>query len=67
VRPREAPTLAAETWLSRAQHNEGSWWPAWTQWLDAHSGSPQSPPRMGLPGRREKSLPPAPGHYVMQK
>jgi polyhydroxyalkanoate synthase len=67
VHPREAATLTAETWLSLAQPNAGSWWSAWTQWLDAHSGSPQSPPHMGLPGSREESLPLAPGHYVMEK
>ena len=67
VRLREAPTLAAETWLSQAQPTEGSWWPAWTKWLEAHSGAPQSPPRMGLPGSGEENLPRAPGHYVMEK
>ena len=67
VHPREAATLTTETWLSLAQPNAGSWWPAWTQWLNAHSGSPQSPPHMGLPGSREESLPLAPGHYVMEK
>ena len=67
VRPREATTLAAETWLSQAQSHEGSWWTAWTQWLEAHSGPPQSPPGIGLSGRRQESLPPAPGSYVMQK
>lgn len=67
VRPREAPTLSAETWLSRAQLVEGSWWPAWAQWLQAHSGEPEAPPRMGPPGGEHESLPPAPGQYVLEK
>lgn len=67
LRPREAPTLASETWLARAQRNEGSWWPHWTRWLDQHSGSPVMPPRMGPPDCKVESLSPAPGHYVMEK
>jgi poly(3-hydroxyalkanoate) synthetase len=27
----------ADTWLARAAQAEGSWWPAWTSWLEAHS------------------------------
>ena len=43
----------ADTWLARAAQAEGSWWPAWTSWLKAHSArervaAPRSaPPRAG--------------------
>jgi len=67
VRPRGAPTLAAETWLSQAERKDGSWWPAWVDWLNAHSGAPVAPPAMGLPGSRESELPMAPGQYVLEK
>ena len=67
VRPRGAPTLAAETWLSQAERKDGSWWPAWVDWLNVHSGAPVAPPPMGLPGSHESELPRAPGRYVLEK
>jgi len=67
VRPRGAPTLAAETWLSQAERKDGSWWPTWVDWLNAHSGAPVAPPPMGLPGSHESELPRAPGRYVLEK
>jgi len=66
-RPRGTPTLSSETWLSRAGRKEGSWWPAWIDWLNAHSGAPCAIPAMGLPGRSEGDLPMAPGRYVLEK
>lgn len=67
ARPRGARSLSSQSWLSRASRNEGSWWPAWTQWLDARSGAPVPPPSMGMPGSAQDSLPLAPGHYVLEK
>ena len=67
MRPRGAPTLASGAWLSRAERKEGSWWPAWVGWLNAHSGAPVAPPAVGLPGLPENELPLAPGRYVLEK
>jgi len=67
VRPRGTHALASDTWLSRAERKDGSWWPAWREWLDAHSGTPTAPPPMGLPGCAENELPVAPGRYVLEK
>ncbi|MFO1330698.1 MAG: alpha/beta fold hydrolase [Rubrivivax sp.] len=50
-------------WLARATRAEGSWWPAWQQWLAARSGAPVR--ARALP--RKASLGPAPGTYVMQR
>jgi polyhydroxyalkanoate synthase len=60
-----APRLDPERWLANAPDNQGSWWPAWHEWLRAHSGKPVKPPRMGLP--REHPLGDAPGRYVLEK
>jgi polyhydroxyalkanoate synthase len=65
--PRGAATLASDAWLSQAERKEGSWWPAWVDWLNAHSDAPTPPPRIGLPGTRESELLPAPGCYVLEK
>ena len=53
-------------WTASAPKRQGSWWPAWTDWLAAHSGGGVAPPSMG---RKEAGYPPlgaAPGTYVLQ-
>jgi polyhydroxyalkanoate synthase len=61
-------TLSAHDWLHSAPLFEGSWWPAWQQWLARHSGAQQVSAR--LPGLdTAKALTPlgdAPGTYVHQ-
>jgi polyhydroxyalkanoate synthase len=57
-----------DTWLASASQEQGSWWPEWLRWLDAHSSSVRitssflrntdgGPPAHG----------PAPGSYVFEK
>ena len=67
MRPAGGRNLGADEWLAAAPKTSGSWWPAWKDWLQAHSGKPVAPPRMGLPGKRGEALPDAPGSYVMEK
>jgi polyhydroxyalkanoate synthase len=56
------PYLDPEDWLLTAQEKDGSWWPAWQDWLTRHSGKEKTaPPPIG------KSLAHAPGIYVFQK
>lgn len=57
--------VAPDDWLARAPDVQGSWWPAWQQWLAAHSGAPVKPPRMGAAAFRP--LGDAPGSYVLEK
>jgi polyhydroxyalkanoate synthase len=59
--------LDPDSWAAAAERREGSWWPAWFEWLGRHSGAPVAPPNMGAP---EQGLPPlgdAPGTYVKQQ
>jgi polyhydroxyalkanoate synthase len=56
--------LDAATWEATAPLFEGSWWPAWTQWLAERSGAPVPPPKSAGAGQR--NLPAAPGRYVLQ-
>ncbi|MFA7432688.1 MAG: alpha/beta fold hydrolase [Gemmobacter sp.] len=67
VRSRKADDLHVDpdTWLAETPEVEGSWWLAWTEWLDARSGAAVAPPRMGMAGQPE--LEDAPGTYVFQK
>lgn len=59
-------SLSAQQWLKRAQLHDGSWWPYWLEWVDAHAGGLRSAPdNLGSgqypPGDR------APGRYVHQR
>jgi polyhydroxyalkanoate synthase len=60
-----ASRLDPDRWLAEAPDNQGSWWPAWHDWLRARSGDPVEPPRIGVPG--EPVLDDAPGRYVLDK
>lgn len=56
-----------DEWLKLAKPAEGSWWPAWVQWLDSHSGPPVTPPDMGKPEAGYAPLCEAPGTYVLRR
>ncbi len=66
TRPAGGRSIAADEWQATAPHTQGSWWPAWQQWLQAHSSDETvKPPSMGS----DDYLPQgdAPGTYVLQK
>jgi polyhydroxyalkanoate synthase len=53
----------AQAWLAAAQSVDGSWWPAWTDWLAAQAGPLVPAPRQ--PGNAEFAvIEAAPGRYV---
>ena len=57
--------LDPDSWAAMAPHYDGSWWPAWRDWLAAAgSGERTSPPPIGAPERGLAPLEPAPGRYV---
>ena len=69
ARQAQAPPLGrplrpdAAAWLDAAQQVEGSWWPAWTDWLRGHAGALVAAPRQA--GNAEfPVIEPAPGRYV---
>jgi polyhydroxyalkanoate synthase len=59
--------LDAETWRATSPKREGSWWPAWQQWLAEHSTGLVAAPSMGAPERGYAPLCDAPGTYVFQQ
>jgi polyhydroxyalkanoate synthase len=63
-RSADQPYEPPETWKEHAQRVEGSWWPAWHQWLAERSSGLVPPPRMGLNDNQD--LPDAPGSYVLE-
>jgi polyhydroxyalkanoate synthase subunit PhaC len=56
--------LGPDRWLAEAEQRQGSWWPAWLEWLDARSHARVRPPPMGAPAKGYPPLEAAPGSYV---
>jgi len=59
--------LSPDAWLAKAPLHEGSWWPAWQQWLAQHSSPRQEKARaVRGTGGRTAALEEAPGQYVRE-
>ena len=57
--------IDSDTWLTRAAPGDGSWWPAWAEWLQSKSDAERvAPPAAGAPARGLTPLCAAPGVYV---
>ena len=56
-----------DTWQATTPKQQGSWWPAWREWLMKHSAEHQvSPPALGAPDKGLYPIGDAPGTYVLQ-
>lgn len=56
-----------DTWQASTPHQEGSWWPAWQDWLVRHSAKALiPPPTLGAPDQGLVPLCDAPGTYVLR-
>ncbi|MCH7343783.1 alpha/beta fold hydrolase [Pelomonas sp. CA6] len=64
ARPGE-PYREPQDWLAQTAEQPGSWWPAWADWLAAHSSGAVAPPRLG--SRAFPAQDPAPGRYVLER
>jgi len=56
---------APDAWNDAVPEQQGSWWPAWLEWLQALSGAPVTPPAMGCAEYPVQGD--APGQYVLVK
>lgn len=65
--PQDGALLSSADWLADHEPVEGSWWPAWADWLAARSGAPGPAPATGAPARGYPTLGDAPGTYVFQR
>jgi polyhydroxyalkanoate synthase len=59
--------VAPEEWMAAAEDHEGSWWPAWVNWLGERSGDAAAPPPLGAPDRGYAAVADAPGAYVRER
>jgi polyhydroxyalkanoate synthase len=64
TRPQGGHYVDPDTWLASAAPHEGSWWTAWTRWLNFYAPAMSDPPPMGRPDKGYRPLGPAPGRYV---
>jgi polyhydroxyalkanoate synthase len=60
------PYVDPETWYESTPRGDGSWWPAWQQWLARYSSARTAPLPMGAPDTGYPVLEDAPGRYVHQ-
>lgn len=60
----DEPYRDPDAWIAEAPLFEGSWWLAWVEWLNEHSGPPGPLPPMGAPEHHMPVLCDAPGLYV---
>jgi polyhydroxyalkanoate synthase len=58
--------IGPDEWLKTAALKDGSWWPAWFDWLAERSGPLGKPPAMGSPKLAPEPLANAPGDYVRE-
>lgn len=63
ARPAHGPWVEPDQWAASTPGNEDSWWPAWQQWLAAHS----SPVQAARAISAKTVLGNAPGEYVMRR
>jgi polyhydroxyalkanoate synthase len=54
-------------WQAATPRQEGSWWPAWQNWLAQHSTDQVPPPPMGAPEQGYALWGDAPGIYVLEE
>jgi polyhydroxyalkanoate synthase len=66
TKAREATYVDPQVWQADVPASAGSWWPAWTRWLAAHSGAPVPPPAMGARAAGYAPIADAPGTYVLE-
>ena len=58
--------VSPDEWLAASASQQGSWWPAWTDWLEAHSSPQRVAPPVAASDAHGGPLGDAPGTYVFQ-
>ena len=58
--------IDADEWVAKTEIIEGSWWPAWTAWLQQRSSTKITPPTMGKSSNPLALLLDAPGSYILE-
>lgn len=64
---KEDKHINPEIWQQKAIRYDGSWWPAWENWVASHSGNLVEPPLIGNPNKGYVAIHDAPGTFVFEK
>ena len=64
--PSGAHYVGPDAWLAQQLAKDGSWWPEWSEWLEARSNGWIAPPGMGAAAKGYAPIIAAPGSYVHQ-
>jgi poly[(R)-3-hydroxyalkanoate] polymerase subunit PhaC len=56
-----------DLWREETSEQQGSWWAAWSQWLEARCSGRVPPPPMGTPAKKYPRLEAAPGRYIFER
>ena len=68
TRAAEGRYVDPDVWAAEAKRNQGSWWPAWVEWLATRSsGIRLAPPPTGRDDPRHRVQCDAPGAYVAMR
>jgi len=67
LRPADGRYVPPDDFLALAERIEGSWWPAWAQWLRDRSARGAPPPPLGRADLGYAPICDAPGTYVYQR
>ena len=67
TRAADAAYVDPDTWAATTASHEGSWWPAWADWLAQSAGKQVAPPAMGRQAAGDPPLDDAPGRYVLMR
>ncbi len=65
TRPADGKYVDPETWMAAVPAREGSWWPAWQDWLRQRSSAPVLLSALPVAVLGTESLGAAPGRYVL--
>lgn len=65
TKSKDADYIDPDRWRDETASTEGSWWPAFTGWLQSITADPTTPPQMGANGYAP--LYDAPGTFVFQE
>ena len=57
--------MDAESWLTAAEEQKGSWWNDWAAWIKPLSGALRAPRKLG--NAQHMPIEPAPGRYVKER
>jgi len=63
---REGKYVDPDTWFAAMPIQDGSWWPAWTDWLAVQASGQYAPPYLGAADKGYPTLGAALGTYVLE-